>query len=155
MRNFKESQNMVANWMLLIVLVIIGYNFYRVSPDYKAILEITDLWIFLGLVVILWLIRLKTRYNKDGIQIVFIPFIWKKFISWEDIGYAYVRSYSMMDFGGWGYRFGKKQGKAYTTKGNQGLQLVLKDGSMLMIGTQEPEEIQKILNQYKPYKDEF
>lgn len=65
-----------------------------------------------------------------------------------------MRTYTFADFGGWGYRLGK-WGKAYSTKGEHGVQLIMKDGSQLMIGTQKPEEVQKIINQYKPYKDEF
>jgi len=154
MTSFRESQNMFALWLLLIILPIFGYQVYQDINNPIGILKNPGI-IITGIVLIgLMLLRLKTNYTSEGIYIVFIPFVWKKFIPWDTVSYAYVRTYGISDFGGWGYRFGK-DGRAMTAKGNQGLQLVLKDSSKILIGTQKPEEVQKIINQYKPSKDEF
>ena len=154
MNNFKESQNMFALWLLIIILPIFGYLVYQDSNDLIEIIKnpgtIITAIVLIGLVSV----RLKTNYTSEGIYVVFIPFVWKKFIPWDDISYAYLRRYSLSDFGGWGYRFGK-DGRAMTAKGDQGLQLVLKDNRKILIGTQQPEQVQKIINQYKPYQDEF
>jgi len=154
MKRFKESQNMLAIWLFVIFALIIGYEIYLAFPNPAGIFKEPGFWFPLAVLLFLVLVRLKTRYDAQGIHIVFLPFIWKKFISWEEIGSAYLRTYSLSDFGGWGFRIGK-EGKAYTTKGNHGLQLIFKNGSKILIGTQEPDKIQEIINQYKPYKDEF
>ena len=154
MTSFRESQNMFALWLLLIILPIFGYQVYQDINNPIGILKNPGI-IITGIVLIgLMLLRLKTNYTSEGIYIVFIPFVCKKFIPWDTVSYAYLRTYGISDFGGWGYRFGK-DGRAMTAKGNQGLQLVLKDSSKILIGTQKPEEVQKIIKQYKPYKDEF
>jgi len=58
---------------------------------------------------------------------------------------VYLRKYSPIgEYGGWGFRYG-----AYNIKGSQGLQLKFKNGKMLLIGTQRPEELQKVLDQFK------
>jgi hypothetical protein len=51
------------------------------------------------------------------------------------------------EYGGWGIKYGLVgAGKAYSVSGMQGLQLYLKDGSRLLIGTQKSQEIQEIIN---------
>ena len=68
-----------------------------------------------------------------------------KLIPWSEIGKIYVRNYNpISEYGGWGYRkWG--EGRAYNTKGRQGLQLVLKDGSKPLVGTQKKDELEKIV----------
>ena len=54
---------------------------------------------------------------------------------------VYTRTYSpMREYGGWGIRFGKS-GKAYNIKGDEGLQLVFKNGKRLLIGSQKSQEL--------------
>ena len=46
----------------------------------------------------------------------------------------------MREFGGWGIRV-SRNGRAYNASGNTGVQLVLADGSHILIGTQRAEEL--------------
>ena len=93
-------------------------------------------------------VRLSTTIDEHGITIRFFPFVWKKTWQWEQIGEVYVTEYSIADYGGWGYRVSKK-GKAYNTKGKHGLQLILKNGARIMVGTQNPNEIKQVVEAYK------
>ncbi|MGH2624551.1 MAG: hypothetical protein ACRDE7_12850, partial [Sphingobacterium sp.] len=95
---------------------------------------------------LLYFLRLKTKIDQVGVHIRFIPFVWNKLITWDQVEKAYGRTYTLMDFGGWGYRF-SPQGIAYNTKGKYGLQLILKNGKRIMIGTQKPKEIEMVLSQ--------
>lgn len=97
---------------------------------------------------------LTTVINQEGVYVKFFPFHYKyKFFDWNDIAIAYIRKYSpLMEYGGWGIRqkglvFRKPFHKntAYNMQGNIGLQLEFKDKKKVLIGTQMPEEIQKIL----------
>jgi len=99
-----------------------------------------------------WLLEiceLKTEINKEGIKVQLEPFHRKpQFIDWQDIESAYIRTYSpLWEFGGWGLRFGLS-GKAYIISGNRGLQLILKDGRHLLIGTQKDLELEQFLKRY-------
>jgi hypothetical protein len=54
------------------------------------------------------------------------------------------------EYGGYGIRSGPR-GPAYIASGNSGVQLQLKDGSKLLIGSQRPEELaQNIRRQIQP-----
>jgi hypothetical protein len=70
------------------------------------------------------------------------------FIAWNQLESCSVRTYSPLgEYGGWGIKYGLGgAGKVYNVRGNQGLQLVFKDGSRLLIGTQKPLELQEIVD---------
>ncbi len=54
---------------------------------------------------------------------------------------AYYREYSpLAEFGGWGIRFGT-EGRAFNLRGNRGVQLELKSGRKVLIGSQRAEEL--------------
>ncbi|WP_157976178.1 hypothetical protein [Lewinella sp. IMCC34191] len=98
-------------------------------------------------VVALTLVTLRTRITSDRIEIGFRPFT-NKVIRRSEISSAYVRQYSpLAEYGGWGYRVGRR-GKAYNTMGDQGLQLELMDGSRILIGTQRPREMERVLESW-------
>jgi hypothetical protein len=101
-----------------------------------------NLAIFLVEFMTLRILRLKTQVREDGIYIQFLPFIWNwKQFAWEDIQHWEVRQYSpIWEYGGWGIK-GTRNNRAYNLWGKQGLQLVLKNGKKVLIGTQQPEDI--------------
>ncbi len=94
--------------------------------------------------------HLDTKVNQEGIQYRFFPFhINYRKIAWEAIEEIYIREYdTLSEYGGWswGTRFGNK-GNAYTVAGRYGLQLALADGRKILIGTQRPIELEKIILQ--------
>lgn len=92
-------------------------------------------------------LKLKTRIDNVGIHYRMVPFHWKeKTIPWEEIDSAYVRKYSaIFEYGGWGMRYGRN-GKAFNVRGNDGIQIVTKDGKKILIGTQSMEEATRYLN---------
>ena len=95
-----------------------------------------------------YFLKLKTKVEENGIYVRFIPFHLKEiFISWDQLDECYIRTYSPLgEYGGWGIKYGLGgAGKVYNVSGNQGLQLVFKDGSRLLIGTQKPEELQEVI----------
>jgi len=56
--------------------------------------------------------------------------------SWE------VRRYGFFEYGGYGVKHTLKRKTAFIVRGNMGLELKLKDGKTVMIGTQRPEELE-------------
>ncbi|MEX1382430.1 hypothetical protein [Lutibacter sp.] len=110
--------------------------------------------LILVLVIILFLVlKLQTKIDETGIKYKFYPFqVSYKNIDWSNISECYIRNYNpISEFGGWGIKgsFRKNTGKAYTTKGSIGLQLKLKNGEKILIGTQKKEEIKRVLETYK------
>ncbi|ARV16965.1 hypothetical protein BTO07_16995 [Polaribacter sp. SA4-12] len=77
-----------------------------------------------------------------------------KLIPWNEIYKAGIRTYlPISEFGGWGLKggffFNKGREKAINVSGNIGIQLILKNGEKLLIGTQKKEEAISVLNTYK------
>jgi hypothetical protein len=59
----------------------------------------------------------------------------------KNVVQAYVRAYSPInEYGGWGIRNGKG-GRAFNMRGNEGVQLVLRSGQRVLLGSQLPEEL--------------
>ncbi|VTQ05329.1 Uncharacterised protein [Sphingobacterium daejeonense] len=87
MTSFRESQNMFALWLLLIILPIFGYQVYQDINNPIGILKNPAI-IITGIVLIgLMLLRLKTNYTSEGIYIVFIPFRLEKVYT---LGYSFI-----------------------------------------------------------------
>ena len=148
---FHEEQRF-GLWIRLLVIIAalgsIGLAFCAKTLDEVFTSPQIILVIFTGLLlpvfiaIFFCMIKLQTQVCSDGLYVRFFPIHirFKKFNS-ENIDQYYVRTYRpLMEYGGWGIRFGKN-GKAYNIRGRQGLQLVLKNNKKLLIGSGEPEKI--------------
>ena len=150
MKKYNESQNFMSNWLIILLIILFGVEFYDVYENYQIKHSVefgVSFWIFLAVLLSLILVRLKVAIDDDGIAVKFFPFVLQKKWNWDSLESAHIVQYSLMDYGGWGYRISKK-GIAYTTKGKYGIQLVLKDGKQILIGTQQPKEVELILSKY-------
>ena len=160
---FSEVQRFRIKWAWAGLIAINGLFIYAMvqqiflgkpfgtKPAPDIVLILVEVFLLLLLFFILS-IRLKTSYNEEGIEYRFYPFQLKPtFIYWHELNDAYIRGYnSLYEYGGWGIRFGmSKHGKAINTSEscNKGLQLQFKNGKRLLIGTKDPEGIQKILDE--------
>ncbi len=156
---FKESQRFRQPWVwgivLLTVAVIIllfvmqfALNAPDTGDDAPLFILILIPLILAGTIPLLLLTRLDTEIRRDGVYYRFPPFINKiHILRWEDIKECHVRKYSPIgEYGGWGYRVGgKKAGVACNISGNMGLQLELKNGKKILLGTKKPVEMEEAL----------
>jgi hypothetical protein len=112
--------------------------------------QLTEI-LFTGLVVSLIVLafsqlKMVTQIRKDGIYVRFPPFQ-SSFVkySWIDIAELYIRKYDpLTEYNGWGMKTGVS-GRCFTIKGDTGIQLMLQNGSRVLIGTQKPDEILLVL----------
>jgi hypothetical protein len=90
--------------------------------------------------------RIDTYINKDGIYIRFLLFIRPKFVPWEKVAHAEVKKKNLLTsrYGGFGIRFGVKS-TAYIASGQYVLELKLKKGRVIHIGTQNPNALAEFL----------
>lgn len=100
------------------------------------------------IMVLFFLMNLKTTIDAKGIHIQFFPFIRNpKVFLWNDIKKIELTKYQpMVEYGGYGIR-GLGDDKAYNIQGDIGLKLYFKDGKKTMIGTQKPDEINKVVRE--------
>jgi hypothetical protein len=72
------------------------------------------------------------------------------YVKWSEIKSIQLRKYKpIREYGGWGIRFSFTEGKAYTIKGDEGIQLVLNSGKKFLIGTQKTKELRNYLEEIK------
>jgi hypothetical protein len=151
---FDESQGFNQWWIWAIILGVIGVSLYASIETIQmgdSLFNWTNFSVIISVFIIpvlFYFLTLKTRVEENGIYVRFIPFHLKEiFISWDQLEECYIRTYSPLgEYGGWGIKYGLGgAGKVYNVSGNQGLQLVFKDGSRLLIGTQKPQELQEIV----------
>ncbi len=94
---------------------------------------------------VVWLVaaaRLTTVVVRDGLRLRFRPFHrrWHTFAA-GDIEAAEATDYRpILDYGGWGIRFGRR-GKAYNVSGHRGVQLRLRGGHRLLVGSQRADAL--------------
>lgn len=113
----------------------------RPAPRRMTVLE--RLLSGIGLPWLLRITRLAVEVRRDGLHYRFYPFHlhWHR-IAREEVVRAEARTYRpLLEYGGWGIRWGWKGGKAYTVSGNRGVQLTLRDGRKVLFGSRRPEEL--------------
>lgn len=110
------------------------------APDWMMWL----IWLLFGLgfPIFFNILRLEVQVGIDRISIRYIPMVSRE-ITMLDIDYFEAREYSpLKEYGGWGIR-GVSQKKAYNTYGKEGVELTLRDGSTIMIGSQKAGELEE------------
>lgn len=161
MRIFSESQKFDQWWVQLLIYGLFLASMVGLITGIAAIsdgnlsgflIERVPPFLILGLIsAALFITKLNTRIDEKGIHYGFWPFQKKlKTASWQNIERVYIRKYKpLLEYGGWGYKFSMKgNGKVYNTKGNMGIQIVFKDNRKTLVGTQQPETAQKVINTY-------
>jgi hypothetical protein len=146
--SFIESQKVKQAWIIVLMITVTIFsiiNYVQMPATFSSIAPLVIIFIAN---LILIALKLNTKINKQGIYFQLFPFQFKyNEISWNDVLTIEVRKYKpIREYGGWGYRFSFKNGKAYNISGNMGLQIVLKNGDKILIGTQKPDELMEFLN---------
>jgi hypothetical protein len=160
MKNFKETQRIKIWWMwapliainllfayIFVQQIIVGQPFGR-TPLPNGII-ITLFLICAGMLTFCLLISFKLRIDEEGIHYKYTPFRRKyTTITWYHVSDAYVRDYEpLYEYGGWGIK-GTLKNRAYNMSGKTGLQLVLRDGNKVILGTLRPVEVKAIAQYY-------
>lgn len=151
---FSEVQRFRQWWMWSIILfvdagLVVTFFWDKVVGSQEPVQWWEYLLIAgtLFMLTLLFLImNLSTRIDEQGIHIRFSPFHFReKHFYWRDIAKAYIRNYSpLWEYGGWGIKYGSG-GKAYNVSGSIGLQLELKNGKCILIGTDRPDQLKEVI----------
>lgn len=159
---FKEVQRQTQKWIYFLLLIILLLFLYGIvqqlvfgkpfgnQPANDWVLLVAGL-IPLGLLIFVRMNILQTEISEQGISYQYKPVHrHERTISWQVIDKCYVREYSpLKEFGGWGFRVSLKDGgRALNVAGRYGIQLELKDGDKLLIGTRKPEEARRVIEHY-------
>lgn len=155
---FKETQKFRQWWLYAILAFAFGEVLVISLWAEKSTGETNARWgILIGggaivlVAALLFFTRMNTRIDVNGIRVMYKPFVWgEKQWTWGEVQKAYVRQYSpLWEYGGWGVRYTINNGKAYNVRGDFGLQLELTNGKKILLGTQQPDELKRVLQNIK------
>jgi hypothetical protein len=138
-RNFFKGIAGIFAVALILYLIIQKGNFSNITTSLLV-------GFLIGIIVSIFSdIRLITQIRTDGIYVRFIPFEFSFSIySWASIQEIYIRKFDPLT-SGMGIRW-TPMGRAYIFSGDTGIQIVLKNGSKLLISTQCPDEMADLLH---------
>jgi hypothetical protein len=126
-------------WYGFIQQIILGQPFgTNPGPDWLMWL----LWILfgIGLPLLFYNMTLIVEVRNDHLLIRYVPFVNRQ-IPFTEVRGLEARTYQpIKEYGGWGIR-GWGNRRAYNVRGNQGVELELENGQMIMIGSQKPQEL--------------
>lgn len=150
---FTEKQRFNQWWVWLLIIFTLGVPFivfFQLITSGAAIADnlaiIFSLIIPIACIYLIYITQLKTEITRESISFQFVPFVKRSYFL-SEIQSVKVINYGFV--GGWGIRFTTKYGTVYNIKGNKGLYVHLKDGKTFIIGTQKPEELEKVIEQLK------
>lgn len=131
-------------WWFFIQQIVFGQQVgTNPGPDWMILL-FTALF-GVGLPLFYFTNRLIISVGDEALQIQMTPILTRR-IPYSEIDTAIARKYEpILEYGGWGvrYRPGKR---AYSMRGNRGVELTLQDGQRIMLGTDAPETLQKAIH---------
>ena len=159
MKVFKEEQRFRQVWLMVLLgfslLVPVSLIINEYIKDNTSMTTNEFLGSLIGIiasVLLIFIFKLSTRIDEKGIHYQFFPFHFSmKTLLWSEITKAEVRTYDPIgEYGGWGlrYSFNEKKGNAVNVSGDIGIQLTLKNGKKLLIGTQKKEAVSRVLKAY-------
>jgi len=150
---FKEQQRFQQWWLWVLVLgctVLAWWAFIQQiladrpfgqnpAPDWAVVL----LWIVIGfdLPFFFGILKLVVEVRSGQVFIHFRP-LSRRTIPTSDILSVEVRRYNaLVEYGGWGIKGWSRRKMAYNVRGDRGVDLTLRDGRRILIGSQRPEEL--------------
>ena len=159
-QTFNEEQSFLKSWVGLILIAAFLFPIYGIYQELETtqglnevaksnVGSILTILFFIGALVSLLMLKLKTDINEYQIKIKFFPFT-NKTIPWSEIQNVTVLNYGFV--GGWGVRLWTKYGTVYNISGNKGLYIELKNGDSFLVGTQKEQELKLLINYYSKRK---
>ena len=156
---YREVQRLRQWWVWAIILLVTGVSWWaflaqivggepwgdRPAPDWVVWLIFVIFGVFAPL--LLYFARLVVSVDDEAVRIRWVPFA-RKTIPLADIESAEARTYRpIREYGGWGVRWAGKRGTAWNAHGNRGVQLVLRGGKRVLIGSQQAEALAEAIEQ--------
>ncbi|MDQ2913982.1 MAG: hypothetical protein M3T56_12085 [Chloroflexota bacterium] len=125
--------------VFVVVVTVVAVVFSR--PGDALLLAIAPVVVIL-VASLISLSHLDVDVTDRGVSIAF-RYLWTtRRIGFAEIVGLEVRCYNpLLEYGGWGVRLGPK-GWAYMTSGNEGVQLRLRRGLSVLIGSTRPRELE-------------
>lgn len=149
---FREVQRIRQPWLVLLILGLTALVWYSAwqqllqgrpfgdNPASNEMMIVTFLLVGIGMPVFFHRLHLATEVRTDGIYFRYWPLLLRwRHLRWEVLEAAEAVTYHpLREYGGWGIRFGAKA-RAYIVSGDRGVMLHRREGSNILIGSQQPD----------------
>lgn len=137
----KFSPKVIISIFAFTIVFTILVNLFAGDVDWQIILSVCVLSsLIIGMAF--WFLKLDTRIVNGNINVKLAPIL-NTNINRDEISQIEKITYRpIIDFGGWGIRFGKG-GIIYNMRGIEAVKLSLKSGKIIYIGTQNPDQLIK------------
>ena len=151
--HFEERQHFRQRWIWALLLLVAGLAWWALvqqivlgqpfgsnpGPDWLVWL----MWLLIGLglpALFAWA-QLRVTVTDESVLIRYVPFT-RRAIPLAVILGANAREYdAIREYGGWGIKGWSRDKRAYNVSGSQGVELFLRDGRSVMLGSQRAEEL--------------
>ncbi len=162
---FKETQHFNQWWIWMIIAfscgiwvwqfvqqIIMGKPFGNEPATNVGVILIGIIPVVI--LLLFRLLKLETIIDETGVKCRFMPFQrqYKTFLPADIVRYEVKKYNPIMDYGGWGIRYGRK-GKAFNVRGNMGLYLELRKNKNFLIGTQTPDSLRHAMGKLMRRED--
>jgi hypothetical protein len=140
---FVEKQRFLARPLSLALLFgVAAFAIWAVTVSgWPRVQEGVPLVIGVGLILLFHVLELTVTVRPSEFDIRFRP-LTRRRIPHAAVRSCEARTYRpLREYGGWGVRRGWKGGWAYNVRGNRGVQLVLEDGSSILVGSQRADDL--------------
>lgn len=158
---YKEEQSYTQFWVWMLILLFftaltlpLWYIFIEdiiqrkssgATPGYDSDLlfsSVITTTLILPIILLFKFIKLETEITTSAVRFRYLPFIRKwRTIKASDIESWSVEKYAISKHGGWGIKSRSRKNKAYSVYGRVCLNLKLKDGQTVTVGTQQKDSI--------------
>lgn len=157
---YKENQRFRRTDIWLLLIALIGGTIYRFTDlfilhgsgrERDLYLFLLSMLVLLGLSVILLSMRLVTKIDEKGIRFQCYPWHYRTHkVRWEEIAECRIIQMPLgAQLSGWNVSIGKPE-LFYSFTGRNGVELHLKDGRYLFIGSRQPEDLAMAIREYMP-----
>ncbi|HYC19702.1 MAG TPA: DUF6141 family protein [Candidatus Bathyarchaeia archaeon] len=129
-----------VSWWLFIMQIVLGVP-TGTNPAPDIVVWVIWLAFGVGLPVFAYSTTLTTDVRTDGVSLRFFPLYSRTIPLGDIVTYEALQYHPVLEYGGWGIRFGTHRRRAYTVSGNRGVELELTTGAKLLVGSRRPDEL--------------
>lgn len=155
-----EEQQKLRQWYVWLILVLslllsIGFlvnsfvNYMEGAPGASSFIVLAVLILFICLFFVISTAgsRLNVVATKEAIHFQWIP-LNNKFnkVNWQNVKSIQMIRYKSM---GYGMRISEKYGSIYNAFGGYAINIITRGGNQFLVGTSNPNELEKILLELK------
>jgi hypothetical protein len=150
---FREEQRFRQWWIWLLILPLAAFSWWGFvqqiildqpfgsNPGPDWVIWLTLLLVGIGLPALFISIRLIVTVERDQITIRYRTFTTRR-IGFDEIESYEARTYKpIREYAGWGIKGWSAERMSYSVSGREGVELTLRDGKRVMIGSQKAQQL--------------